>query len=260
MNNFTTTAIRAARLAGEVIIKHYAKLKSSEVHKKGKHDLVTKADLEANEVIIKTIKQQFPGHDFLSEETGFENNPETYTWVIDPLDGTTNYTIRNPLFCTALALIYRNHILTSVIFAPLLKEFYLAGLGRGAFLNKRRIHVSKTRKLPEAIIVVGRSHRRQSHFNSEKIQTKLETSVLNTRRLGSDSMDLAYVACGRVDGCLLVPPQISAWDSVPGVLLVREAGGVVTDFKGREWKPGSEGVVAANKVLQKSLVNLTSKK
>jgi len=258
MRNFTPTAIRAARLAGDIIVRHYNKLSGSQIHKKGKHDLVTEADLEANMVIIKTIKRQFPCHDFLSEETGFENNPDIYTWIIDPLDGTTNYTIRNPLFCTALALTYRQRILTSIIFAPLLKEFYLAELGRGAFLNDRRIHVSKTKKLKESIVVLGRSHRRKSHFDSERIQRKLEVSTLNTRRLGSDSMDLAYTACGRVDGCLLVPPQVSAWDSVPGVLLVREAGGIVTDFRGRKWKPGSEGVVAANKAVQEALVRLVS--
>ena len=256
MKRCLSVATKAARSAGAVIVRHYRKLKSSDIHKKGKHDLVTKADFEANRVIIKTIKQYFPRHDFLSEETGFENNPDVYTWVVDPLDGTTNYAIGDPLFCTALALVHKRDILLSVIYAPLLKEFFVAVRGRGALLNGKKIRVSLLRKLENAVIVVGRSHRRSSHYSAEGIQKKLERRAMNTRRLGSDSMDLAYVASGRVDGCLLVPPHISAWDSAPGVLLVREAGGRVSDFGGTEWHLGSSGVVASGGFIHRQLLKV----
>ena len=124
MKKFRQVAIKAARLAGVSLMKNYRGLKDSDIQKKGRHDLVTKADWQANEIIIKTIKKDFPDHDFLSEETGFEDNPDIYKWIIDPLDGTTNYTIKNPLFCTAISLVCKKQILLSVIYAPFLKEFY----------------------------------------------------------------------------------------------------------------------------------------
>jgi len=253
MKKYKQVAIKAAQLAGKSILKNYNILRKKDIHLKGKNDLVTKADMEANRIIIRTIKKEFPSHDFLSEETGFENNYDKYKWVIDPLDGTTNYTIHNPLFCTAIALVHNKEILLSVIYAPFLDEFYYTEKGRGAFMNNKKIHVSKTKKLESSIILLGRSHRHQSHVNMANVQKNFKKKVLNMRILGSGSLDLAYVASGRVEACLLVPPSVSLWDSAAGVLLVQEAGGQVTDFNGKPWKPGAKGVFATNKLVHKKL-------
>ena len=259
MNTFRQVAFRAARLAGRSLLRNYDKLKSSDIRKKSKHDLVTKADMEANRLIIKTIKQKFTQHDFLSEETGSEDNPDIYKWVIDPLDGTTNYTIHNPLFCVAITLVYKKDILLSVVYAPYLEEFYYAEKGKGAFLNSKKIHVSATRSLANSIILLGRSHRHESHVNLVSAQKKLKPKVLNMRILGSGSLDLAYVASGRAEACLLIPPKIHLWDSLAGILLIREAGGKVTDFRGREWDFKSDGVFASNKIIHRRLFKIVKR-
>jgi len=259
MKKFRQVAIKAARLAGVSLMKNYKGLKDSDIQKKGRHDLVTKADFEANKIIIKTIKKSFPHHDFLSEETGFEDNPDVYKWIIDPLDGTTNYTMKNPLFCTAISLVCGKKILLSVIYAPLLKEFYYAESGKGAFLNGKRIRISKKKGLDKSLILIGRSHHKLSHLKFYRVQKKFFSSVLNMRRLGSGSLDLAYTAVGRVEACLLVPPDISQWDSLAGTLLVREAGGRVTNFKGEDWNFKQCGVIASNGLIHKRLLNLVKK-
>jgi len=260
MSKFRQVAFRAARLAGKSLLKNYGKLKSSDIRKKSKHDLVTKADMDANRIIIRAIKQKFPNHDFLSEETGFEDNPDIYQWIIDPLDGTTNYSIHNPLYCTAVTLVCKRDILLSVIYAPYLKEFYYAELGKGAFLNGKRIHVSSKRKLENSTVLLGRSHRHESHVNLSTVQKRLKPKVLNMRLLGSGSLDLAYVASGRAEACLLVPTEIYLWDSLAGILLIREAGGKVTDFRGKEWSIKSQGVFASNGLVQERLLKVAGRK
>lgn len=254
MKKFLSVAIRAARLGGQIALKHFEKLKKSEVYRKGKHDLVTSADLASNKAIIKLIKRHFPDHDFLSEETGLENNPGTYQWVIDPLDGTTNYTIGNPLFCTGVSLVQKGNILLSVVYAPYLRELFHAVAGHGAFLNGKRIKVSQVRQMGDAIIVIGRSHGRKSYHNFVMTQGRLIGQVLNVRALGSSLLDLAYVACGRVEGYIFVPPQVSLWDTAAGVLLVREAGGRATDVAGRPWKFRSSSLLATNGLLHGRLL------
>jgi len=259
MKKFKQVAIKAAQLAGASLMRNYKKLKDTDIHRKGRHDLVTKADFTANKIIIKTIKKNFPDHDILSEETGLEDNPDVYKWVIDPLDGTTNYTIKNPLFCTVISLVCRKDILLSVIYAPFLKEFYFAEKGKGAFLNSRRIKVSKKKSLNNALISLGRSHHKLSHLKLSIVQEKLKKNVLNMRLLGSGSLDLAYTAVGRVEACLLMPPDISQWDSLAGVLLVREAGGQVTNFNGEDWNFKQRGVIASNGKIHKELLKKAKK-
>lgn len=259
MKKFKQVAIRAAQLAGQSLLKNYRVMRDSDIHKKGRHDVVTKADYAANKIIIGQIKRVFPDHDILSEETGSEDNPDVYKWVIDPLDGTTNYTIKNPLFCTAISLVCKKDILLSVIYAPFLKEFYYAEKGKGAFLNGKRIKVSRKKDLKKALVLVGRSHHKISHLNFSRVQKKLWKDVLNMRWLGSGSLDLAYTAVGRVEACLLVPPDIFQWDSLAGVLLVREAGGKVTNFSGEDWNFKQRGVIASNGKIHKELLKSVKK-
>ncbi|MCH7492701.1 inositol monophosphatase [Patescibacteria group bacterium] len=256
MSIFRQTAIKAARQAGQRLMVRFNSLKSSEIHKKGPHDLVTRADMEANDLIISTIKSKFPNHDILSEETGLEDNPGNYKWVIDPLDGTINFSIKSPLFCTALALVHRRSVLLGIIYSPFTNEFFIAEKGRGAYLNKKKIRVSRTRMLIDSLILVGRTHHPRSHKNFIKILGKLEKRVLNVRRLGSGSLDLAYTAAGRTGGTILTPPGLTLWDSAAGALMVKEAGGRITDGDGKPWSVNSDGLVASNGKIHNQLVRL----
>ncbi|MDP2685500.1 MAG: inositol monophosphatase family protein, partial [bacterium] len=163
MTKFRKVAIEAATKAGKSLLKQYKTLKVEDINKKGRHDLVTKADFTANRIIISTIKKYFPDHDILSEETGLEDNPDEYKWVIDPLDGTTNYIIKSPMFCTALALVHQQEIIISVVYAPVLDEFYIAEKGKGTYLNGKKIYVSKKVSLIESIITLSRTHHKKSH-------------------------------------------------------------------------------------------------
>ena len=254
MITFKKLAINTALKAGRLLRQSYRRFNHGEVQKKGKHNIVTQADLAANRLIIREIKKYFPQHDFLSEETGLENNIDKFRWIIDPLDGTTNFSIHNPLYCTALALMYKKDILLSVLYAPELNELYFAEKKHGALLNGKKIKVSRTRKLSDSIIAIGRSHSRLSHKQMISVQNKFDEHVLNTRILGSASLNLAYVAAGRMDGCVFVPPEISLWDSLAGILLVQEAGGLITDFQGRPWIKASHGLVISNGQIHRNLL------
>ena len=138
-------------------------------------------------------------------------------------------------------------------------KFYYAEKGKGAFLNGKRIKVSRKKDLNEALILIGRSHHKLSHLKFARAQEKLQPSVMNIRRLGSGSLDLAYTAVGRVEACLLIPPDIFQWDTLAGILMVREAGGKVTNFKGEDWDFKQRGVIASNGLIHKRLLNLVKK-
>ncbi len=253
---YRKVAFEAAHLAGKRLMKYYHHLKRAEIYKKSVFDLVTKADLEANQIIIKTIKRYYPNHDFLSEETGLEDNPDVYEWVIDPLDGTSNYVIGSPMFCIAIALRKQSQILLSVQYTPVTDELYYAEHGKGAYLNNIKLSVSRTTKLLDSMITFARSKHPQSRNKYVQVQKELQGKVLNMRHFGSTALTLAYVAAGRVAGGIVMPPGITSWDILPGVLLVREAGGTVTDLEGKRWTSKSQGIVATNGRIHKQLLNI----
>ncbi|MFC1687219.1 inositol monophosphatase family protein [Patescibacteria group bacterium] len=253
MSVYRSIAVQAAKKAGLYLAKHHRKLKKKDIHLKSKHEIVTKADIEANDIILKTIKRKFPNHDYLSEETGLENNPGTYQWVIDPLDGTTNYSIGNPLFCVAISLLCNHEPLVSVTFAPVLNEFYIAEKGKGATLNGKKIRVSPEKRSSHSIVSVGYSRDYRSRVRIAKSLRYLWKSFLNTRVFGSGCLSLAYMAAGRIEGCYLAPPS-NLWDIIAGVLLIREAGGQVTDLDGKQWNYKSKSLIASNGKIHKHLI------
>ncbi|XOU94351.1 MAG: inositol monophosphatase family protein [Candidatus Kerfeldbacteria bacterium] len=260
MKKFKKVAIQAAKEAGKIITKHYSNLKPSDIKKKSAHDIVTKVDMQANKVIKSLIHKNFPTHDILSEETGLEDNDSRdYFWTIDPLDGTTNFSINNPLHCTAISLSKGKKILLSIIYSPILREMYYAESGKGAYLNGKKISVNKINKLSDAIVLLGRTHNIKSRQIFFSMQSKLQKEVMNMRWIGSGSLDLAYVAAGRVSGCIFMPPELSKWDLLPGILLVREAGGKVLNFKGEEDNYFNGGLIAGNTVITKKLQNKIKK-
>ncbi len=248
-------AIRAAKKAGAYLAREFHTLHHRDIRLKGTHDIVTRADIHANRIIIGELKKHFPNDDFLSEETGLEDNPETYRWIIDPLDGTTNYMVGNPLFCTSLALVHQREIVLAVMYAPMLKELYIAEKGKGATLNGKKVRVSQEARLRQSIITVGYSHDHTSRQKAHLREHRLWAHVLNTRLFASNCLDLAFVAAGRVEGCFLAP-QIMPWDTAAGVLLIREAGGKVTDEDNKPWNIRSKSLVASNAKIHGKLIKI----
>ena len=254
---YRKVAFEAAQLAGKYLMKRYRKLKRAEIHKKSTHDLVTEADLGANRIIIRTIKKYFPNHDFLSEETGLENNPDIYEWVIDPLDGTANYVHSIPVFGVSIGLMKDTDMIIGVVYSPATEELFWAEKGKGAFLNGKKINVSQQKDFADSMIATGFPWRSR-HLIKPYLESFREilTGSAGVRRMGAAAIDLAYTACGRFEAFWEI--QLKPWDIAAGSLLVKEAGGVVTDFKGgNDLSAGN--IVAGSPDIHKHIVNVTEK-
>lgn len=234
-------AVRAARRAGEVIVRQMSRLDTVEVGRKGRQDYVTSVDLKAEQVIIDTLRQAYPKHAFRAEESG-ESGTGDYVWIIDPLDGTMNYLHGFPQFCISIALEVKGEIDQAVVYDPLRNELFEASRGRGAQLDGRKIRVSRVDKLEDALIGTGFPVREMARIKPYLAAFEaVITEAAGIRRAGAAALDLAYVACGRLDG--FWETGLAAWDVAAGQLLVEEAGGIVTDLRGRR-----EGVLDGNVV------------
>lgn len=244
--------IEAVKTAGDYAAKKYLIFKRSDaMFKKGK-EIVTKVDLGSEKIIISAIKKHFPDASILSEESGEIKNNSDYLWVIDPIDGTTNFTIHNPLWAVSVGVFYKNEPIAGFVYAPILKEMFVAYYGKGAFLNGHRIKISSKKKEKE-IHTFGHGGRDIDLSMAIDYFAKQKKVHLDCRQLGSASIDLAYVAAGRVES--IVIPGARSWDVAAGVLLVREAGGVASDFAGNDWNLESENVIGANKIVYKEILH-----
>jgi myo-inositol-1(or 4)-monophosphatase len=226
------TAVKAARRAGAIINRAANDLDAVKVHTKVQKDFVTEVDRAAEDAVIGILKAAYPDHAVLAEESGAAGESE-YQWVIDPLDGTTNFIHGFPQYAVSIALRHRGVLTQGVIFDPTRNELFVASRGRGAFLNERRMRVSKRVGLGEALIGTGFPFRNLGRLDEYVgIFRKVTETTVGLRRPGSASLDLAYVACGRTDG--FFEAGLSAWDMAAGVLMILEAGGLVSDFDGQE--------------------------
>jgi len=230
MHPMLNIATQAARKAGNIIVRSMEKRQDLQIDVKTKNDFVTEVDRQAEAAIIEILQKYYPHHAILAEESGVTQGEE-YQWVIDPLDGTTNFLHGNPQFCISIGLKYQGHLDQAVIYDPLRNELYTASKGRGAFLNDRRLRVSGLASLDKALLGTGFPFRAQQHIDSYLNSFKaLFLQVADIRRPGSAALDLAYVAAGRLDGFWEI--GLSEWDMAAGVLLIHEAGGLVSDFGG----------------------------
>ncbi len=237
-------AIEAARRAGQIILEYRKHLQSIQVLEKAQHDFVTKVDRLAEEEIIKTIHAAFPKHGFLAEESGGELNND-YIWVIDPLDGTTNYIYGLPHFSVSIALWHKDKFEHAVVYDPLRKDLFSASYGKGAFLNGNPIQVSTRQNLQSSLLGTGFPFRELSHLTEyTQIFTVLLPQCAGIRRLGSAALDLAYIAAGRLDGFWEF--GLYPWDIAAGVLLIKEAGGIITNFHGQENYLNHDNIIAGN--------------
>ncbi|AWL12734.1 Inositol-phosphate phosphatase [Saliniradius amylolyticus] len=224
-------AVRAARVAGNIITRGYENRDDLMTEEKGQNDFVTRIDREAEQAIISKIQQSYPEHTFVGEESGLTEGDDTFKWIIDPLDGTSNFIKGIPHFCVSIALMYKGRLDQAVIFDPLRGELFTASRGNGAQLNGYRIRCQNHKDLSNAILATAFPFRDKaslpSYMNSF---TNIFQQCEDVRRTGSAALDMAYVAAGRFGGYW--EKGIKPWDIAAGELIVREAGGLVTDFRG----------------------------
>lgn len=256
-------AVAAAREAGKILMDAYDGTAASlDVHYKKYREPVSIVDLASNDAIIRRLSKAFPLDDILSEESKGLEAPmlggKGATWIIDPLDGTTNFISHIPLFAVMIARVEDGIPTVGVIYDPLHGEMFTAEKGKGAKLNGRSIHVSNRDVTRGAMLFAGRGYRDRDRVRHGQIIYALERQTPYFRRLGSAAHMLADVACGRADAVILTGNK--PWDTVAGTLLVEEAGGKVTDYCGRHWTVKSEDLVAANASIYKKIVAITKKK
>jgi myo-inositol-1(or 4)-monophosphatase len=245
-------AAKAALAAGDIIRERYGR--SHQIAHKGAIDLVTEADLAAEKKIIEILRAELPGTGFLAEESSssYLEAPTAPTWVIDPLDGTTNFAHGFPWFCTSIAFLLEGRSEAGVIYCPMLDELFCACRGAGAWLNGRRLQVSSVALLDQSLLATGFPYDIQRHH--EKVIAALQAMLVRAqgvRRAGAAALDLAYVACGRLDGFWEI--QLKPWDSAAGLLLIEEAGGQVTDFRGGPYSPFLPEILATNGLIHPEL-------
>lgn len=252
MHPMLNIAIRAARNAGSVIVRSIQHVEHLDVTTKGRNDFVSDVDRLAEHEIINTIHKSYPEHAILAEESGQQGDNDT-VWVIDPLDGTTNFLHGFPHYCVSIAVIVRGKIEHGVIYDPLREELFTASKGAGAKLNDRRLRVTKRKELAGGLLGTGFPFKYPQHLTSylDTFNT-LFSQVADVRRGGSAALDLAYVAAGRLDGYWEIGLQ--KWDLAAGVLLIEEAGGVVSDFVGGDDYFEHGNLVVGNLAIQKRML------
>lgn len=247
------TAVRACRAAGA--LQRAAFGRAGRVEHKGEIDLVTEVDRRSEEAILAIVRRRFPRHAVLAEESGESGGGGEHLWIVDPLDGTTNFSRGFPFFCVSVAVARRGRVIVGAVLQPLLGELFTAVRGAGAFLNGRRIGVSRRRLLDQAFLATGFPYdiRRGGDDNLGHF-ARFATRCLAVRRAGAAALDLAYTAAGRFDGFWEL--RLRPWDIAAGALLVEEAGGRVTGLDGRRWTLPERDVVASNGPLHGAMLRV----
>ncbi len=247
-------AIETAREAGQILLEKFGR--DIDIHKKGEINLVTEADLASEKLIVEKIKSYYPKHSILAEESGeaILDGESKWKWIIDPLDGTTNYAHGYPCFCVTIALEHEEEIVIGVTFDPTRDELFSAEKGQGASLNGKPISVSKTDVLMDSLLVTGFPYDISLRENFASNFTKMLLGSRAVRRDGSAAIDLAYVACGRFDG--FWEEGLNPWDVAAGVLLVTEAGGQVSYYDGSEYSIYKPPICASNGFIHQEMLDI----
>jgi len=249
MQPLLNIAVRAARRAGDLIVRNIDRVPTLGVRSKSRNDFVPEIDQLAERDIIETIRRTHPDHGFLGEESGRSGGDE-FLWIIDPLDGTTNFLHGFPTFAVSLACEYRGRLEHAVVYDPMRQELFTASRGDGAQLDGRRIRVSKQLELEGALVATGFPYRANARYIDEYL-AMLKAVMQQTagiRRPGAASLDLAYVAAGRVDGFWEI--GLNAWDTAAGTLLITEAGGRIGTLVGGDYRQGGNVVAGTPKVYE----------
>jgi myo-inositol-1(or 4)-monophosphatase len=259
-------AVKAARKAGTLINRASLDIDRVRISQKDENDFVTEVDEACERVIIETLAQSFPNHGFLGEESGLttgatgevnQDNPPEFIWVIDPLDGTTNFIHGMPVYAVSIALMHKGQITQAVVFDPSRNDLFIASKGKGAFLNDRRLRVSRQDRIEGALIGTGFPFKRLEHMDAYLAMFKeISSKAAGLRRPGAAAIDLAYVAAGRYDAFFEL--GLMPWDAAAGSLLITEAGGFVGNFQGDSDYLFAENIVAGSPKVFAQMVNLLS--
>jgi myo-inositol-1(or 4)-monophosphatase len=234
MHPLLNTAVKAARRAGSIINRASLDRGGLLVRAKGKNDFVTQVDKAAEDAIIQILRQAYPDHAILAEESGLtESAKNEYRWIIDPLDGTTNFIHGFPQYCVSIAVQHRGATVHGVVYDPTRNELFTASKGAGAFIDDRRMRVTKCEQLKDALVGTGFPFKEVARLTVYMRQLRtMMTSSAGVRRAGAAALDLAYVACGRMDAFWEM--GLSSWDMAAGALMIKEAGGLVGDLEGED--------------------------
>ncbi|MCX7120175.1 MAG: inositol monophosphatase family protein [Gammaproteobacteria bacterium] len=260
MHPMLNIAIQAARQASRIMMRGLDQMDKLQITEKNPNDFVTQVDRVSEEIIIETIRKAYPHHAILAEESEHKNNKdEEYCWVIDPLDGTRNFMQGYPQFSISIALLKKNVVELGLVYDPVRQELFTATRGQGAYLNSRRMRISDNKKMNTALIGTGFPCK-----NKDNIKNYLQAfenvfmQCSDIRRAGSAALDLAYVACGRLDG--FWESNLAIWDMAAASLMIKESGGIVSDFQGGETYLERGNIAAANPKILKELLPLINPK
>ena len=251
--------IKACMKASKSLIRDFGEIENLQVSTKGPGDFVTSADKRTEKILIEEIQKAHPEHGIITEETGIINKSNVEKkWIIDPIDGTMNFLNGIPQFAISIAYEEKGEIICGVIFNPILNEMFVAEKGNGAYLNNSRIRVSNKKKIKDALLVTG------GPKGNSKIKNKIfseyinvSNNVSNVRKFGSAALDMAYVACGRFDGYW--QRELNYWDVAAGVIILKEAGGLINFFEDDKNNPLKKNIIACNSNIHNELYDLISK-
>jgi len=250
-------AINIAKRAGDIHLSYFGNISSLKT-KSNNIDLVTKADIDSEKYIISQIELNFPNHSILSEEKGNINKNSKFTWVIDPLDGTTNFAHNLPIFSVSIGLMKNNNIICGVVYNPAANKCFYAEKNKGAFLNNSQIMCTKTKKLKNTLLATGFPYLHDDRYDiSFDIFKEFYDKTRGIRRLGAASLDLCFVAMGRFDG--FYEFELRPWDICAGSLIVTESGGIVTDWDGEKLPKSGKRILATNKFIHKQMKAILKK-
>lgn len=252
MPNYLSTAVEIAREAGALLAELFTQ--PMEISYKRRSDLVTVADRRSEALIVERLRGHFPDHAIVAEEGGGHRTPSDYCWYVDPLDGTTNFAHGFPVFSVTLGLVYRGEVIAGVVYDPTREELFTAERGAGAYLNNRRLQVSRTEKLSECLVATGFPPFATNHDLNIQFYFRFTELSHGIRRAGSAALDLCSVAAGRFDGFWEL--KLNPWDKAAGSLLVTEAGGRVSDIQGRPFNLLGDDVFASNGLVHDQMLEV----
>ena len=248
--------IKACRKASKIIIRDFGEIENLQVSLKGPGDFVTASDKKVEKILINELQKARPSYSILSEEIGQINNDKSFKWIIDPIDGTANFLHGIPHFAISIGLEHDDEIICGIVYDPIKDEMFVAEKGNGSYLNNQRMRVSSRSKLKDCIVFTGgpRLDSKNKELALEEYKKFSSKVLIPIRKLGSASLDMAYVAAGRCDG--FWQRNLNYWDIAAGIILVKEAGGFVTDFEGENRYVENKTILATNSRISKEMIEV----
>ena len=248
--------VKACRKASKTIIRDFGEIENLQVSLKGPGDFVTASDKKVEKILINELQEARPSYSILSEEIGQINNDKSFKWIIDPIDGTANFLHGIPHFAISIGLEHDDEIICGIVYDPIKDEMFVAEKGNGSYLNNQRMRVSSRSKLKDCIVFTGgpRLDSKNKELALEEYKKFSSKVLIPIRKLGSASLDMAYVAAGRCDG--FWQRNLNYWDIAAGIVLVKEAGGFVTDFEGENRYVENKTILATNSRISKEMIEV----